>query len=266
MSAKGLSNQFFIGWDVGGWNCDKNVSSRDAIVILDSNLSLAGKPWRGNLRSHINQSKGTREFMRGLFSFCDTQLADTAQVSLAIDTPLGFSREFVALMAGFSYGEPLESSGTNPYLFRQTERYLFERGITPLSAIKDMIGSQATKGMHMLAKFAPRKESCGIWSDGEFLTALEAYPAACKGSPLIRELLGRYVLGERIDPPGRQWIEPIDHQDKLDALTCALIAFLSVAQPDTLAQPPDSIPMSEGWIWVPTDTLQPDARKWILID
>jgi hypothetical protein len=260
------SDAFYIGWDVGGWNCDKNANSRDAIVILDSNLSLAGKPWRGNLRPNINESKGTKEFIRCLFSLSAVQFIDTAHVTLAIDTPLGFSRDFVGLVTGSNYAEQLESSGTNPYLFRQTERYLFEHGITPLSAIKDMIGSQATKGIHVLAKFAPRAERCGVWSDGELLTAIEAYPSACKGSPLIQGLLGRYMIGERVDPPGRQWIELIDHQDKLDALTCALVASLYKTRPETLAQPPDSIPKSEGWIWVPTDALQPDARRCILID
>ncbi|MGO9017169.1 MAG: hypothetical protein ACLQVJ_02350 [Syntrophobacteraceae bacterium] len=47
---------FYIGWDVGGWNCDKNLNSRDAIVILDSALAIMGKPWRGNLRTAINNS------------------------------------------------------------------------------------------------------------------------------------------------------------------------------------------------------------------
>lgn len=31
---------YFVGWDVGGWNCDNNSESRDAIVILDANLAL----------------------------------------------------------------------------------------------------------------------------------------------------------------------------------------------------------------------------------
>ena len=45
--AKSLS--FFIGWDVGGWNCDNIPNSRDAIVILDNNLVIVGQPWWGNL-------------------------------------------------------------------------------------------------------------------------------------------------------------------------------------------------------------------------
>lgn len=48
-----------IGWDVGGWNCDKNPSSRDALVVLDAH------PY------------------------------DRAPVVPAIDTPLGFSTAFI---------------------------------------------------------------------------------------------------------------------------------------------------------------------------
>ena len=46
----------YIGWDVGGWNCDKNKSSRDALVVLDANRTLLGQPWRGNLCAAINQA------------------------------------------------------------------------------------------------------------------------------------------------------------------------------------------------------------------
>ena len=36
MSSQPQPTTFFIGWDVGGWNCEKNAKSRDALVILDS--------------------------------------------------------------------------------------------------------------------------------------------------------------------------------------------------------------------------------------
>lgn len=45
------SNKYFVGWDVGAWNCDKNKSSRDAIVILDSNGKLLGN--KSNLKKNI---------------------------------------------------------------------------------------------------------------------------------------------------------------------------------------------------------------------
>jgi hypothetical protein len=48
-----------------------------------------------------------------------------------------------------------------------------------------MIGSQATKGMHVLTRFAPKIVECGVWSDGSNLTAIEAYTSACKSSETI---------------------------------------------------------------------------------
>ncbi|AKB31597.1 hypothetical protein MSSIH_0907 [Methanosarcina siciliae HI350] len=245
MSCQEPANYFFIGWDVGGWNCDKNANSRDSIVILDSALVIVGKPWRGNLRTFINEAKNAKEFIRKLFSLCYVNLpAKIEHVTLSIDTPLGFSVGFTELVTGLKFIEPVGSYDTNPYLYRQTERYLFEHGLTPLSAIKDMIGSQATKGIHVLAKFASEVKSCGVWSDGELLTAIEAYPAACKNCGSI-ETLRQQVANQ-----------PVDNQDKTDALTCALIGYLFSKSPEKLIAPQDSVPPSEGWIWVPKDILK----------
>lgn len=240
MSGKAQTSSHYIGWDVGGWNCDKNGKSRDALVILDAELKLAGKPWRGNLRSAINGATNAAEFVSALFALCGTQ-TDTAtpQVMLAIDTPLGFSEAFVRLITGRQDAGEIGRSDTNPYLFRQTEHYLFQQGLRPLSAIKDMIGSQATKGMHVLAKFAPRATSCGVWTDGAALTTIEAYPSSCKESATIQGLRSRYA--------------PLGHDDEEDALTCALIGYLHAAQREALASPLDTVPAGEGWIWVPMD-------------
>jgi hypothetical protein len=231
---------FFIGWDVGGWNCDRNPTSRDAIVILDEALSLVGRPWRGNLRSVINGAGSTSAWVQSLFALCKTnQPGESAAITLAIDTPLGFSNAFLDLATGLKAADAPNDSNTNPYLFRETELTLFRRGLSPLSAIKDMIGSQATKGMHVLARFAPHRVGCGIWTDGAGLTALEAYPSACKGSPTINGL--------------RQRFSAFDHEDKEDALTCALIAYLFATQRDVLVAPAPHVPEREGWIWVPQD-------------
>ena len=244
MSIETQAPAFFIGWDVGGWNCDKNGESRDAIVILDADLAIVGTPWRGNLRKSINATT-CRSWVEALFALYGAEPPPiSARVTLAIDTPLGFSQAFVALVTGRTYAESLESSATNPYLFRQTERCLFEQGIRPLSAVKDMIGSQATKGMHALAKFAPQVQRCGVWSDGAALTAIEAYPAPCKLSDMMAGLLQPYA----------DWRQA-NHRDKVDALTCALIAYCFQVQPETLAQPDGSVPVSEGWIWLPQDVL-----------
>lgn len=254
MKSLSLSDSFYIGWDVGGWNCDKNVKSRDAIVILDSALAIMGKPWRGNLRTAINNSASTKEFICKLFSLCAANLqTDTVRITLAIDTPLGFSEEFVGLVTSLKYAEPVERSYTNPYLLRQTERYLFEYGLRPLSAIKDMIGSQATKGMHVLAKFVPKVTQCGVWTDGASLTAIESYPSACSNSQSLTDL--RNKVGRQISY----------NQDEMDALTCALVAYLFEKSPEKLKAPRDSTPVSEGWIWLPKDVLE-RCEKYELVD
>ena len=106
-------------------------------------------------------------------------------------------------------------------------------------AIDTPLGSQATKGMHFLAKFANRGAGCGVWTDGGSLTAIEAYPSACKGSAMIQGL--------------RQRFSPLDHEDKEDALTCALVAHLFATRLNTLEAPGAKVPEQEGWIWVPRD-------------
>lgn len=232
----------FIGWDVGGWNCDRNSRSRDALVILDEKLQIVGVPWRGNMRVTLNEAANAREWIDKLFDLCQADVPSCSYaVTIGIDTPLGFSRSFLDLASKLDFAAVIGESGTNPYLFRVTERFLFEHGITPLSAIKDMIGSQATKGMHALAKFAPNSLRCGVWTDSDVLTAIEAYPSPCKHSALIQGL--------------RKGYSSLKHEDEEDALTCALIAHLHATQPRQLIPTPDGVPDCEGWIWLPKDCL-----------
>lgn len=37
-----VGSVLLIGWDVGGWNCDRNRLSRDALVVVDHNLHVVG--------------------------------------------------------------------------------------------------------------------------------------------------------------------------------------------------------------------------------
>lgn len=246
----------FIGWDVGGWNCDKNTNSRDAIVLLDAALQILGVPWRGNLtdiitaKSEPNSAQAT--FLNALFALCEFNYEGQHAV-LAIDTPLGFSQHLHKLLHG-EFTDFNGPSSQNPYLFRETERFLADNGYQPLSAIKDMIGSQATKGMHVVAKYAPTLVSNGVWQQGP-LTIIEAYPSPCKKSDVIRQLHAHVQLGtpeqsgeKRLLPNGKKV-----HDDHVDALTCAFIAWLWQQQPTKLIQPHSNIPRGEGWIFVPKD-------------
>jgi hypothetical protein len=232
-----MSRSFVIGWDVGGWNCDKNSSSRDALVILDKNLQIVGTPWRGNLRESINAASTCREWTTRLFGLCESEPPANPSLTLAIDTPLGFPTAFLSLAAGLLSAGSIGDSPVNPYLYRHTERVLFRGKRGPLSAIKDMIGSQATKGMHVLAKFAPRVERCGVWSDGAALRVIETYPAACRRAEADYSALAA--------------LEPLAHNDLVDARVCALVAYLFATTQDTFEEPPEDVPAGEGWIWVP---------------
>ena len=277
MQADVPSNALYIGWDVGGWNCDKNKSSRDALVVLDANRTLLGQPWRGNLRNAINQANTTAEWVQALLDCCQVAYSpdDLPPVVLAIDTPLGFSQAFRQLINGEGAAGPIADSATNPYLYRRTARYLFEQGLAPLSPVKDMIGSQATKGMHALARFAPRPTQVEVWQgliegqiDGvtkgnRYLHAIEAYPAACKHSGDMGRLLEPFIVEQHIEMlplnavwQGANFVPGIDHDDKRDALICALLAWMYDNEPDWLQEPLPDTPPAEGWIFVPKDGLE----------
>ncbi|KPW19626.1 hypothetical protein ALO83_102548 [Pseudomonas cannabina pv. alisalensis] len=251
---------YYVGWDVGGWNCDKNPASRDALVILDSARALVGTPWRGNLRSLFNEASSAEILVSKIIELCRIEVDPDHSFRLlfAIDTPLGFSKAFATLVVSRMAAGPILSSSTNPYLHRETERFLFERGLSPLSPIKDMIGSQATKGIHFLACFAPELERCGVWTDGCHIHAIEAYPSACKRSASINAM--RQPFYDEPDgaiPVGKPKARPeLYHSDLEDALTCALIGWSFEHRPDLLVHPTPTIDPFEGWIYVPADGLR----------
>lgn len=224
------SNKYYIGWDVGAWNCDKNKSSRDAIVILDSNGKLLGFK-RGNLRESITNAQSTNEILQTLFHWCGLNYLNE-KIVLSIDTPLGFSQAFINLITNYTTSEPIGDFSKNSYLYRKTEQFLFEKGEKPLSAVNHMIGAQSTKGIHFLSKFAPINESIGIWksNDGK-LKVIETYPAANKQIEILDKLNS-------------------ENQDIMDAYICAAIAKRFEENKGSFYQPLQSIHENEGWIWV----------------
>ncbi len=228
-----MSNTYYIGWDVGGWNCEKNSKSRDAIVILDANGNKIGNEFRGNLRNCINESKNTLDFVSNIFTLCvlKQKFNVSSKAILAIDAPLGFSEGFKELLAG-NITDNINKHQKNPYLFRATEKFLFEKEFTPLSSVKDRIGSQTTKAMHVVAKFTPKIKSCGVWQDESgLLTVIETYPAAC-------HINSRNELSDKTK------------KDIKDALKCAELSYLFKNNKDLLHEPTEGVSEKEGWIWV----------------
>ena len=246
------TSSYFIGWDVGAWNCEKNSKSRDAIIILDSSLSIVGEPKRGNLRDAICGASDARDWVTSLFDFCKAGSYDiSSQVVIAMDTPLGFSDEFVNLLANRKAAKSISKgqSKTNSYLFRETERRLFKKDETPLSAVTHMIGNQATKGMHALAQFDLTVQSCGVWTDKDFLRAIETYPAACRDVEEVETL--RQEFQNENKQVKIRWDDDEKDNDEKDALTCALVAHLFATRPHLFEAPDNTVSENEGWIWVP---------------
>tara|TARA_Y100001973_G_C5208570_1_gene343550 strand:- start:8475 stop:9242 length:768 start_codon:yes stop_codon:yes gene_type:complete len=247
-----MSDIVYVGWDVGGWNCDKNSTSRDALVMLDSQGEILGFPWRGNLAHLINESDNQQAFLSGVFDLCELDYLQQ-QIVLAIDTPLAFSNSFRNLLNGVVSNTHV-ASHQNPYLFRYCERLLADRGFKALSAVKDMIGAQATKGMHLLAKFIPEKMSTGVWRH-QNITAIEAYPSPCKQSRHITGLQNRaqWPLAKKNASKPTMVNGKALHQDHLDAHICALIGWTFQQLPELLWHPEQDAPETEGWIFVPND-------------
>ncbi|RDH87667.1 MAG: hypothetical protein DIZ78_03675 [endosymbiont of Escarpia spicata] len=104
-------------------------------MILDANHEIVGTPWRGNLRECINSCSTSTEWIAALLDLCGSGVSpESGPVTVAIDTPLGFSDAFIQLATRSKAAASIEASNTNPYLFRRTEHYLFEQGLSPLSA------------------------------------------------------------------------------------------------------------------------------------
>lgn len=237
--------EFFVGWDVGGWNCDRNRNSRDAVCVLhrEANLEIVGDVSRGNIRDHINRHKSISSLLN---DFCHTNISENDTVYLAIDTPLGFSTTFRNLLTNRAVVDLVpDNYSKNPYLYRKTEYWLFENGFTPLSAVKDMIGSQSTKGMHLLARIDAKTSpyQVGIWTNST-TTAIEAYPTTCKSSSAMAALRAGLTL------------DKLRHEDEFDAVYCALTAFVFATQRGQLVGPIADIDHEEGWIWVPADAIK----------
>ncbi len=236
----------YLGWDVGGWNCEKNPNSRDALCVLrdSGSLEVVGSITRANLRDTINRFDTLDKMVN---SFCNAEIGAGDRLYLAIDTPLGFSRAFRRLICDDVNADEIPiDNAQNPYVYRQTEAWLFERGFSPLSAVKDMIGSQATKGIHLLAKTRLRSNVNvpGVWrSSDERITAFEAYPSPCKKSRLIHSYLDKLQLSKDL------------HPDQRDAAVCAIVAYLYAKCYHQLVPPPAGVDPREGWVWIPVDAI-----------
>lgn len=250
--------KYYIGWDVGAWHCsDSGESSKDALVILDENLTVQGV-WEGNLSSQILDASANIEaansLLNSLFKLCEFNPDGTQgrQFLFAIDTPLGWPDQFRQLLHWLELQEDSTNRSNppsikrkieNPYLHRRTETELG----SGLSTVQDQIGSQSTKALFLLRSIGAKSYSPGIWQTPVIeSTFIETYPAPC-----VRSLEFLSVLKQVKNT------EKISSVDRFDALVCAVLAcvFDNREAGLSLTEPKDDISIEEGWIFVPEKLL-----------
>lgn len=242
----------YVGRDVGGWHCDRNPESRDALVVLGLNEgsqpTLIGQAWRGSLRTVLSSHRGPA-LLKEMLRLCNVDLADAAGVMVAIDAPLGWPAAMLALVNGGGTADVSDKDDGKLYTRRETELDLIRQGFSPLSSVRDMIGSQSTRAIHFLRAAGLPAQPAAVWSDGR-ITAIETYPAvalkharcASVHKPLFQNLLSQ----QAITTPAMA--------DVRDALACAVVAYLTAEKPESVVKPPAGYPALEGWIIVPTPT------------
>lgn len=244
--------KLFVGWDVGGWHCDRNRLSRDALAVLDlddkGDPRLVGRTWRGSLRSLLGARRG-EDLVNAMLGLCEAKAGDGDTVTIAIDAPLGWPAAMLALAGGGPMAQVSEKDGQNPYTRRQTELDLIQQGLAPLSSVRDMIGSQSTKAIHFLRAANLELQPGAVWRSTGAMTvsAMETYPAVALKSPVCRgyhEPLLEEVV--RRNPTAGAGLD-----DVRDAVACAVVAYLASQHSEAIRQPPLDYPLLEGWIILP---------------
>lgn len=274
---------YFVGWDVGAWNCEKTKfadGSQDSVVVLKKNcedidLQFA---WMGNIyeREETNFNSWC-DFLKILISdkknviFHNKELFNDIEKNkcnfvVAIDAILGCPQAAYNI---WNLREPLDNNkniGYNKanFIYRTTENVIQS---TPLSVVKDMLGSQSTKALYLLKTMGMNwNEKTFQWRKDDDI-AFETYPAAAASNYATFELLkskeiyigkhqGYYdYINKNIIDIKKLKKAKNKYSDFIDALVCA-----QVATTENLSAPSEketAAAQKEGWIWLPRN----DAKE-----
>ena len=259
---------FYIGWDVGTWSCTSGTKkSCDALVVMNEQTILGH--CRRNLSKTIRNNTEVRpqELISNWFQHCSVtaNYSENDHYYIAMDTPLGWPRGFVSMLAGnlptsWTYC-PKEYDIQNPLLFRRTERQLN----SGFSVVTHSIGNQSTKGMLLICGLKAEHGQWGVWTKGN-LTLIETYPKAC----LRSETFVNWMASQPNEYDIREWYHPVDkttrrrekslkiQDDTFDAAVCAFLAKAFATKNVDLVQPldvPKEGEKAEGWIFYPDGNL-----------
>lgn len=267
---------YFIGWDVGAWKCSTGRNdSCDAIVVL-RDKAIVGH-YRDNISSTLHElatlpkEKRTESFINKWFALAchgstSPRYSPDDKYHVAIDTPLGWPKDFKTLLDGtlpkhwnYDHGE---ANLHNTLLYRYTERQKLAGG---LSVIVDSIGSQSVKGLVLLKTLGAKETSWGVWTAGN-VTLLETYPKACLVRPRFVKWIERLHLDQPLagsfrtlvgKNPNRYGDISVIPEDLFDAGICACVAKAFADGKPQLVTPNDEDSIkykSEGWIFYPDES------------
>lgn len=206
----------------------------------------------------------------------DEELVDAMAAAdmTAIDVPLGWPDPFVDAVVAHRAGEPWPVAAVRTpedrrlLRFRETDRFVQERGAMPLSVSTDRIGVAAMRG----ARLQHLLRSVGVEIDRSGMSGriCEAYPA---GALRVWGLeSSRYKGAKSVEARGRLSVAVVGqcgplaaaaervlescNDDDLDAFICALVAravHLGATHPPAVDQ--DALARREGWIHLPNTAL-----------
>jgi len=176
--------------------------------------------------------------------------AENMRITLGIDAPLGFPRDFRLFLqnGGYDYVRPKKEI-YNPLAYRETDRHIYEKfGKKPLSAVFDRIGTNATVAIAHARRWVKEYGfTIQPASTSPKKNIIEVYPALLKeGKSYPADPYYNEKLPESVDPGS----------DAYDASLCALMAagYASVGKVDCLPRvvSPREVTKqikSEGWIF-----------------
>jgi hypothetical protein len=163
-------------------------------------------------------------------------VAEKAQIVIAVDAALGWPAEFAKLVANASSAPPppsfrLEEAIKNPYLYRETERFikgavLEETDQNPLTAPGDKFGNNSSKAQALVAWFKSQQYSlyrppfdrwCIARAAQAQYSLVEVYPAA---SMKCRQF--KYSQWPAQGSALPQTMDQVGDRDIADAKRCAM--------------------------------------------
>lgn len=254
---------YFVGWDVGPWNCDEG-NRQDAVALLAADAGAVVAPIRTNLREILTEFQ-REELLRQFLMACGIDPPETFRMTMAVSTPLAWPKPAVDLLTSRRTHRVPPLVDQNPILFRQTELALLELGHRPRSPVRDMIGSQSSKAIHFIRQAGFSPTSAGVWrvvsrTTGSVYEVIETIPSILKRSPTFERAFAPVPKHKTL----AQVLKRADKNATADmqrALRCALLASMFALAPSKLWGPSKGSPEQEGWIWIPTDAAPPGKKR-----